>query len=110
MRGVELIGRAVVDPQGRSVGYVHDLVFRRTGENRCRFELIGLECGKAAIGDRLGYTRDAMRGPWPLTVLFRWLSRHSLFVEWSAVRRIGPEEIEIRTPMDELERFIDVAP
>lgn len=110
MRGVELMGRGVLDPRGRSAGYVHDLVFRQTGDDPPRFVLIGLECGNAAIGDRLGYTRGAMQGPWPLTTLFRWLSRRSLFVEWTAVRRVGRERIEISKTKDELERFIDVAP
>jgi len=109
MRGVRFIGRGVVDRDGRNVGYVHDLVFRLVPGETPRFELIGLECGKAGIGDRLGYMRDAMAGPWPLTALFRWLSRRSLFVEWSAVRMVGEERIEISKRRAELERFIEVS-
>ncbi|NKQ52071.1 hypothetical protein HFP15_04165 [Amycolatopsis sp. K13G38] len=109
MRGVWFIGRGVVDRDGRNVGYVHDLVFRIVPGDPPRFELVGLECGKAGVGDRLGYTRDTMAGPWPLTALFRWLSRRSRFVEWSAVRRIGRERIEISKSRDELERFTEIS-
>lgn len=112
MRGAELIGCRVVDPRGQDVGHVHDLVFRHEHpgdeDDAPRFELAGLECGKAGIGDRLGYTRDAMAGPWPLTVLFRWLGRRSLFVPWSKVTTVDRPRIEIGCAREELRPFIEV--
>ncbi|MFD2417142.1 hypothetical protein [Amycolatopsis pigmentata] len=113
MNAVDLIGCQVVDPHGRTVGRVHDLVFRRTDEGDGvlpRFELMALECGKAGVGDRLGFMREAMAGPWPLTVLFRWLSRHARVVEWSEVTRVGPRRIEIGKPRELVHRSIDVLP
>lgn len=111
MTGAELIGCEVIDACGRTVGHVHDLVFLlETEDGPPRFELVALECGKAGIGHRLGYMRDAMVGPWPLKVLFRWMYRHSRVVEWSEVRRIDPPRIEIGKLAEHVHRSIDVLP
>lgn len=110
MRAAELVGCEVVDRDGVTVGRVHDLVFRMRDGEPPRFELMALECGKAGIGDRLGFMRQAMAGPWPLTALFRWLSRHARVVEWSEVCRVDLPSIEIRKRRDDIHRSIDVLP
>lgn len=112
MNGAELIGCVVLDPRGRTVGHVHDLVFlvRTTEDGPPRFELVAIECGRAGIGHRLGYMRKAMAGPWPLAALFRWMYRHSRVIAWSEVRRIDPPRIEIRQIAQDVPRSIGVLP
>ncbi|GAA5164627.1 PRC-barrel domain-containing protein [Amycolatopsis dongchuanensis] len=109
MKGAELIGRRVLDRDGTSVGHVHDLVFTQRGQDAPRFELVGLECGKAGLGDRLGYLRGSMAGPWPLPALFRWLGRHSLFVEWSQVRALHADRVELAVARVQLCPFREVS-
>ncbi|GHF32498.1 hypothetical protein GCM10017566_01320 [Amycolatopsis bartoniae] len=108
------MGCRVFDRDGREVGHVHDLVFRRIPPRRDgdppRFDLIGLECGKQAIGDRLGYVRGTMAGPWPLPGLFRWLARRSLVAEWSDVASIERPRIILRKRREELAHSIDFIP
>lgn len=111
MRGAELVGRQVVDCDGQEVGHVHDLVFRQFPPGRDgdppRFDLIGLACGEAGIGNRFGYVGRSMAGPWPLPALFRWLARHSLVAEWGDVESFERARITLRKRREELARALE---
>jgi hypothetical protein len=72
------------------------LTVRRASTGKPAYRLDALIVGGRAIGDRLGFTRHEMKGPWPLTVLFRRLARRSYLVRWEDVTRFDRPRIEIR--------------
>jgi hypothetical protein len=105
MRTSELIGCRVYDAEGQDVGTVHDLHFRLRlqpdGSQACQLD--ALECGGVGFGHRLGYGEHAMRGPWPLPQLFRYLARRSLAVPWSQVTALDRPRIDISVRRDQLQ-------
>jgi hypothetical protein len=107
VRAGELLGCEVRDRDGEVVGRVHDLLLRRRPGDPPGFELVGLICGTSAVGDRLGYTRGSMAGPWPLPALFRWLARRSVVVAWPDVAEVDRPRVVLRTRRDRLSRLSD---
>ncbi len=100
MTGAELIGCAVYDVHGQLLGKVHDLRFAAGAPDdgdagSPAYRLVALECGGVGLAHRLGYTRRELAGPWLLTVVLRWLVRHSRVVPYSAVERIADRRVDI---------------
>jgi hypothetical protein len=98
--GAELIGCAVYDAGGALLGKVHDLRFAASGpplpdSGTPAYRLTALECGGAGLAHRLGYSGRTMAGPWPLTILLRRLTHHSVVVPWSAVTGVGDRRVDI---------------
>lgn len=115
MRSIELVGVPVRDRDGRDVGRVRDVRLHASDpkgpeQGPPAYVITALVVGPVAIAQRLGYGRGEMTGPWPLTLLFRSLARHSLVVEWSDVTRHSLECIEIRCSRSELRSVIDAIP
>jgi hypothetical protein len=85
----ELLGRDVVDEDGRRLGIVHDV--RLVGDARAdgaplddlRIDL--LVVGRAGVAARLGYGPNGVRGPWMLRVLARRLERRIDGIPWEQV-------------------------
>ena len=107
MRLAELLGCRLFDCDGTEIGSVHDVRFVADGPpypgtGMPSYRLDALIVGARAVGDRLGYTRRDMKGPWPLTVLFPRLARHSYLVRWEDVTRFDRPRIEIRRRVRDL--------
>jgi hypothetical protein len=86
MRITDLIGKPVVDAEGGSLGKVHDVRLVRQapyGESGA-LRVDGIIAGKGGIAVRLGYASADLTGPWLLKVVLGRMSRHALFVPWSA--------------------------
>lgn len=100
MRIAELLGCQLFDRDGDQVGTVHDVRFIADGPpyatGKPSYRLTALIVGGKAVGDRLGYVRHEMKGPWPLPQLFQRLGRHSYLVPWEDVTRIDRPRIETR--------------
>jgi hypothetical protein len=91
--GADLMGCTVYDADGTPLGKVHDLRFAAGA--RHAYRLTALECGGVGLAHRLRYAGQDLAGPWPLTVLLSWLTRHSVVVPWSAVERVEGRRIDI---------------
>lgn len=107
MRATDLLGAIVYDSQGQPVGGVRDLRLRAGGQTQPdsgspAYRLVSLECGPIGLAHRLGYGHRPMNGPWPLTVLLRWLIRRSVLVDWADVISVDGARITIRRTRDEL--------
>jgi sporulation protein YlmC with PRC-barrel domain len=108
MRLVELLGCRVLDARGDDIGGVHDVRFTATTVDGARtYRVHGLVIGGAGLGDRLGYRRHAMCGPWPIAPLLWRLARRSRLVEWRDVVEIDRPHIRISRRRDELESAAD---
>jgi hypothetical protein len=112
MRLAELIGCRLFDCDGTEIGSVHDVRFVADGRpyagtGKPAYRLDALIVGGEAVGDRLGYTRREMKGPWPLTVLFPRLARRSYVIPWAHVTRFDRPRIEISSRVRELPTLAD---
>jgi hypothetical protein len=91
MRLSELLGRPVLDADGRAMGTVKDVRLVQDGPYVEGFgqalRVEGLLFGRGALGVRLGMARANVQGPWPLTTVFRRLERRARYVEWDDVTR-----------------------
>lgn len=100
MRLSELLRRPVVDESGTELGRVHDVRLVRDGPPLGRFgpayRVQGLVVGPAGIGERLGYGRREMTGPWLLAGPLRVRQRRARFVPWDRVADVSAERIRIR--------------
>ena len=76
-RYAELVGKTVVDGDGRTVGRVADLVAERRGDDLC---VVGLLVGPGALLRRIAFQRRPWRGG-PL----------AQYVAWEQVDRIERE-------------------
>ena len=85
----DLLDAEVVDGSGAPIGKVKDVRLVQDGPVTAGFDhalrVAGLVTGRGAIALRLGFDRAGVRGPWPLTTIFRRLERHARFYEWSQV-------------------------
>lgn len=113
MRGAELIGCTVYDRGGNAIGHVHDLRLAAVSPPASvvdpvpRYRLDALVVGNAGIGHRLGFGRQGMVGPWPLTTAFRRVAAKSYLVPWRTVERFDRPRIELRVTRDELPHLLD---
>lgn len=100
MRLVELMGCRVVDGDGHDIGGVHDVRLIAEGPSdaygRRSYQLTALVVGDGGAAHRLGYSDDEMRGPWPLTSLFRRSARRSVLVPWEDIASIRRPTIRLR--------------
>jgi hypothetical protein len=112
VRIAELLGCRLFDCDGTAIGSVHDVRFVADGPpyahtGKPAYRLDALIVGGRAVGDRLGFTRHEMKGPWPLTVLFPRLARHSYLVPWEDVTRFERPRIEIGRRAGDLCSIVD---
>jgi sporulation protein YlmC with PRC-barrel domain len=100
-----LLGRPVVDGDGRRWGTVHDARLVQDGpllaSGSAAFRLHGLVAGPGSLGTRLGYADrggDEAKGPLPLRLAVRWLHRRAVYVPWGAVRSVEADRIVVEAP------------
>jgi hypothetical protein len=106
MRLSELLGSEVFDAAGASVGRVRDVRIVQDGPNRGYggeklFRVHGLIVGAGAVGERLGYARGGVRGPWLFAKVFG--ARKQSFVPWEQIRRREAGRIDIHLTKDQLD-------
>jgi hypothetical protein len=101
MRLSDVLGREVVDTEGRSLGRVHDARLVQDGlvlgEVGAAFRLHALVVGRGSIGSRLGYDREhrEVKGPWLLQRVFG--RRTPTVVPWTSVTRRDRDRIIVES-------------
>jgi hypothetical protein len=105
MRLGELLRAEVYDADGVLVGHVRDVRIEQDGpphgyRGQPLFRVQGLIVGPGALGERLGYGRAEVQGPWLFKKIF---SRDERFVPWEQIRRRDGERIDLTTTKAELE-------
>jgi sporulation protein YlmC with PRC-barrel domain len=96
MRASDLLGREVVDRDGRRLGVVTDLRCVLDGPLRgamCAPRVEALLVSPRQTGSLLGYDRNEQQGPWMLRVLVRLLHRRLRVVPWAAVAAAEADRI-----------------
>jgi sporulation protein YlmC with PRC-barrel domain len=100
MRIADLLGAEVRDAGGNRIGRVHDVRLVQDGPPVGAFgaslRIDGLIVGPTAVGVRLGFERDRLRGPWALKALFRTMHRGLHVVGWRDVAVIQERRIDLR--------------
>jgi sporulation protein YlmC with PRC-barrel domain len=100
MRIGDLLDAEVRDAGGNRIGRVHDVRLVQDGPPVGAFgaslRVDGLVVGPTAIGVRLGFERDRLRGPWVLKALFRTMHRGLHVVGWRDIAAIQEHRIELR--------------
>lgn len=102
MRLSELLGRRVIDGEGRDVGRVHDVRLCGPGVGTIEvavgspaFRVQGLIVGSGGLVDRLGFDRAGVSAPALVRVIATALLRRSVFVPWDRVAHLGDDRIDI---------------
>jgi hypothetical protein len=99
MRLSEILGCEVVDERGEPAGKVRDVRLVQDGppigQFGARLRVSGLVVGGWGLGDRFGYHRSAMKGPWLVKALVGVAQRGGGFVDWSRVLSVDPARARI---------------
>jgi hypothetical protein len=96
----ELLGAPTYAADGSSVGRVKDVRLVQDGRliegfgHALRVEWI--DVGGRNLGIRLGFERAEIRGPWPLTTIFRALERRASYYDWSEVEDWQPHLVRLK--------------
>jgi sporulation protein YlmC with PRC-barrel domain len=100
MRLADLLDSEVRDATGTRIGRVHDVRLTQDGPLVGTFgaalRVEGLLVGPTAIGVRLGFERDRLRGPWALKALFRAMHTGLHVVVWPDIAAIQEDRIVLR--------------
>ncbi|MDP8970336.1 MAG: hypothetical protein M3N52_07565, partial [Actinomycetota bacterium] len=104
IRASSLLGTAVLDRDGRSLGRLRDLRLRADGDNH-RIE--GLVTGRGVIAERFGYAYGEVVGPWLLVALMRRLARRTRYIGWDDVVEIGTERLVVSQSRDAYGSLVD---
>jgi sporulation protein YlmC with PRC-barrel domain len=95
----DLLRRPVVDESGTEVGRVTDVRLQRDGPSIGRFgpayRVNGLVVGPTGTGERLGYGRTGMTGPWLIAAPLRIRHKRARFVPWDRVADMSSDTIRI---------------
>lgn len=106
MKLSELLGAEVIDPSGRALGKVHDVRVVQDGRVVTPFgaslRIDGFVVGKGWLGERFGFHRSTVHGPWMLKAFFEWRHRDARFVPWEAVTAVTPDRIHVDRGAGEL--------
>jgi hypothetical protein len=106
MRLSDLLREDVFDAAGERVGRVRDVRIVQDGPNHGYggdklFRVHGLIVGRGAVGERLGYGRAGMRGPWLFMKIFGL--RQEWFVPWEQIGSRDGGRIDLLLTKDRLE-------
>ncbi len=111
MRLSELLGRRVIDSDGRDFGRVHDVRLRGPGLGSPdaaigspAFRVDGLIVGSGGFADRLGFDRAGVRAPALVRVIATMFLRRSRFVPWNRVRALPAGRVTISGSGSDLDR------
>ena len=106
MRMSDLLGAEVLDVEGTRIDRVYDVRLVQDGPPIGPFgaglRLRALLIGPTAIGARLGFERNDVRGPWPLRVAFAALHGASEVPTWEQIASIEEGRIRLRVRADQL--------
>ena len=107
MRLSELLGSDVFDHDGVDLGRVRDVRIVQDGprlgyRGGPLFRVHGLIVGRGAIGERLGFGRGGIEGPWLFAKLFA--GRDDRFVPWEQIHTRQGRRIELTVTKDDLGR------
>jgi len=84
LRLSDLLECRVYDRHGVDLGRVSDVRVVQDGAIlagvQARFRVDALLVGRGGVGERLGFIRGRVRGPWLLKVLFTRLERHAKYI------------------------------
>lgn len=101
MKLSDLLGAEVVDVDGVACGKVSDVRAVQAGPVTSPFgaalQIEGLVVGKGGLGERLGFHRSNVGGPWLLKSVFEWRERAARFVPWDDVAKVEPGRIHMTT-------------
>jgi hypothetical protein len=106
MRMSDLLGAEVMDAEGTTIGRVYDVRLVQDGPpigpfgSALRFR--SLLIGPTAIGARLGFERNDVRGPWPLRVAFDALHGRILIPTWEQIASIEEGRIRLGVAADQV--------
>lgn len=111
MRLSELLACTVVDAAGEQVGRVNDVRFVQDGPYVEGFgaglRVEGVVTGSGRVGERLGYHRGGVEGPWALRVFFAARERRGRYVTWDKVDRVDDHVIHLSCRRDDLAAFAE---
>jgi hypothetical protein len=105
MRLDDLMALEVFDADGVKLGRVRDVRIVQDGpalgyRGARLFRVHGLIVGPGALGERLGYGRAGVKGPWLFTKLFAM--RREVFVPWEEIGRRQDRRIDLTTTKAQL--------
>jgi hypothetical protein len=104
MRLSELLHSDVVTTDGQALGRIKDAKLVQDGPLVGAFgaslRVEGFCVGGGALGIRLGFDRDSVRGPWPLKALFMWLQRRAAYFTWDQVRSCEEGRVVVNAASD----------
>ncbi|MDP8932002.1 MAG: PRC-barrel domain-containing protein, partial [Actinomycetota bacterium] len=103
VRASSLLGTAVLDRDGRSLGRLRDLRLRADGDDH-RIE--GLVTGRGVIAERFGYAYEEVVGPWLVVALMRRLARRTRYIPWNDVVEIATERLVVSQTRDAYEPLV----
>lgn len=98
MRAGEVIGKPVVDHQGRQVGFCTDLrcaIDQPEADAAPRITLMGLIVSPHRAGSLLGYERGRTRGPWVLRAVVARLHRGMVLIPWEDVAPVSEGPVRL---------------
>jgi sporulation protein YlmC with PRC-barrel domain len=111
MRLSEVLACRVVDAAGQEIGSVNDVRLVQDGPYVEGFgaglRVEGFVTGSGRVGERLGYHRGGVEGPWILRTIFARLERRGCYVPWSKVDHVEDGVIRLSCPRGELEAFAE---
>ena len=97
MRLSDLLEVEVVDRNGDRIGHVHDVRLVQDGPPLgtwgAALRLEALVVGRGSVGTRLGITRQKMKGPWILKLLFARQRASRVLIPWDRVREVGADQV-----------------
>jgi hypothetical protein len=100
MRLSDLLGSPVRDADGATLGRVQDVLLVQDAPYvegfGHGFRVEGILTGTGTLAVRLGFGRAGVRGPWPLTTLFRALERRARYYRWADVERWDDRGVTLR--------------
>ena len=106
MRMSDLLGAQILDAEQTTIGRVYDVRLVQDGPPLGPFGAAlraeSLLIGATAIGARLGFERNDVRGPWPLRVIFDALHGRILVPTWEDIASIEEGRIRLRVAADRL--------
>jgi sporulation protein YlmC with PRC-barrel domain len=112
IRMTVLLGTNVHDRSGSEVGKIHDVFGRRKGPvlgGEPAYVVEHVVAGHGAFGDRLGYDRHDMTGPWPLAALFNRLKRGAVGFGWTDIDTIDRDRVTLTRTRGELRSVPDLS-
>jgi hypothetical protein len=111
MRLSDLLGFTVFDSTGVEVGRINDVRLVQDGPYIEGFgaglRVEGFVAGPGGVGERLGFHRGGVEGPWILRVIFRSLERRGRYVTWDKVTKMEDGTVRLSVPASTLRPFTE---